>query len=132
MKKDKTSVALGIGVILAVIVTFILYVLGAGSLDISEYAMMGIVIAILAGAIIIVAMNYKNMRLGLPVKDERYHSINHRAGYYAFIAAIWISLGTAFMGNYINLPWRYNSYIILLGTGLVFVVSYLILNRKGE
>lgn len=129
---NKVTLAMGIGIVLLVLATLSFYILGAGAISLQEYGMMGVVLLLVAGATVIVAMNYRNIRAGLPAKDERSRLIDMKASRYGFMAAIWIALGTAWMGDYITLPWRYNSYIIMLGAGLVFVFSYIILYYRGS
>jgi hypothetical protein len=80
-----------------------------------------------------------SLKKGLPAEDERSKLVNYKAGYYAFIAAIWASLGVSWaneiavedFGMAGLLP-RHVGFAILLITGLVFVASYLYLNRKGN
>jgi len=130
--KNKVTVAISIVIVAAVLVTLTFYVLGASFLGLPDYGIPAVALLIVAIAVLIVAMNYKNFRLGLPVKDERTKKIDAKACRYAFIATIWIALGTAMMEDYVTLPWRYNSYIIMLGSALVFLISYLILYYKGS
>jgi hypothetical protein len=77
----------------------------------------------------------KNVQKGLPAKDERIISINYKAGYYGFIAAIW---SVVLIPTIIDIIFGYEldggdiSAIVVLISGFVFVVSYLYLYRKGK
>ena len=129
--KEKRTVLTAIGIILAVICTMALYMLGAGELGIGEYSTMIIALLIVAGAVWFVKENITNIRKGLPTRDERSERINHRAGYYGFIAAIWIALGAAFLSEEgIILPDQVYA-VVILGAVLVFVLSYIILARRS-
>ena len=77
----------------------------------------------------------KNIRKGLPAKDERLIKINYKAGYYGFIAAIW---GATFGPVIIDIIWGVEleghlvTALVVLVSGLTFIISYLALAGKGN
>jgi len=135
---DKFGVVVGIIVAVAVIITMIVFLMNAQPLEIGEYVLVGLVVIIILGAAYIIARRFRSVKAGMPSEDERSKLVNYKAGYYAFIVAIWASLGIGFASDMMaedfgmSIIPRHVSSIILLITGLAFVVSYLILNRKGD
>jgi len=87
--KDKIGIVVGIGIAAMVLVTLSLYVIFAGNIELNEITSIGIVLILVASAMYILWDRIKNVKKGLPAKDERLILTNYKAGYYAFIAAIW-------------------------------------------
>jgi hypothetical protein len=131
--KDKIGIVLGIG-IAAVLATLSLYVLNAGNIELKEISLIGIVLILVVFAIYVLWDRIKNVKKGLPVKDERLILTNYKAGYYAFIAAIWSAvfgpLVIEILFDY-ELPGHLVTAVVVLVSGFVFVASYLYLARKG-
>lgn len=132
--KDKTGIAMGIVIVVAVLVTLFFYLIGAGDIELTEIVLVGIVLIIVVFAMYILWDRFRNVRVGLPAKDEMEKKINWRAGYYGFIAAIW---GAVFGPLLIDILFGYElegsrvTALVVLVSGLTFVVSYLYLRRKG-
>jgi len=77
----------------------------------------------------------KNVKAGLPTKDERLKQAAYKAGYYGFIAAIWGALLTNFGYNILydeDLRGGLVVAAVVLISGIVFIVSYLYFSRKGN
>jgi len=133
--KDKIGIFIGIGVAVLVLATLSLFVLNAGAIELNEIMLVGIVIVLVAFAGYILWDRLKNIRKGLPAKDERLILTNYKAGYYGFIAAIWSAV---FGPLFIDIVFRYElpgsqvTAIVVIVSGFVFVLSYLILARKGD
>ena len=90
--KDKKGIVVGIVVTVAVLLTMFFYLRGAGDIELNEIILVGIVLLLVVLAMYIVWDRLKNVQKGLPAKDERLININYKAGYYAFIAAIWSAI----------------------------------------
>ena len=138
--KEKRTVLVGIGIIMAVIFTMAFYALGAsrGGLDFPEYIIMISVIAIALAATWVVADRWKNIKKGLPVKDEMENRISHRAGYYAWLATIWITLGVSFANSVMTedlgltgLSSGQMAGAIILLSAMVFFSLYFWFRKKG-
>ncbi|MFH1100963.1 MAG: DUF2178 domain-containing protein [Methanobacteriota archaeon] len=132
--KDIKGIVLGILVASAIILTLFFYLRSAGEIELNEIVLVGIVLILVGLAMYIVWDRLKNVQKGLPAKDERLTNINYKAGYYAFIAAIWSSFGSQliadiFLGR--ELTGGDVTAIMILISGFVFVISYLYLARKG-
>jgi adenylate kinase len=133
--KDKIGIIIGIGIAVLLLATLSLYVISAGNIELIEIISIGIVIILVASASFILWDRLKNIRKGLPTKDERSIQINYKAGYYGFIAAIWSAvLGPLFIEILFEyeLPGSRVSALVVLVSGFVFVASYLYLARKGD
>jgi hypothetical protein len=141
LTKDQQRLKIALTAVLSVTVLAGLaaYFMVDPAMNLSELLMIGIVIAIVGFAVIIVLRNIKALRQGLPSEDEMTKRITHKSGYYAFIAAIWITLGVSWS----DVLWKEDlggagltlgqaSAIIIVLTGLVFVLSYLYLSRSGN
>ena len=133
--KDKKGILIGIGIAAAVLVTLSFYVLNAGNLELNEISLIGIVLILVAFALYILWDRIKNVKKGLPAKDERLILTNYKAGLYGFIAAIM----SATFGPIIieilfdyELPGSRVTAVVVLVSGFVFVASYLYMYWKGK
>jgi len=133
--KDIKGIVLAILVAAGVLLTLFFYLRGAGEIELNEIILVGIVLILVGLAMYIVWDRLKNVQKGLPAKDERLTNINYKAGYYAFIAAIWSAFGGTMIGDIFlghELKGGDVTAIVILISGFVFVVSYLYLARKGN
>ncbi len=133
--KDKKGILIGIGIAAAVLVTLSFYLLNAGNIELNEISLIGIVLIVVALAIYMLWDKIKNIRKGLPAKDERLILTNYKAGLYGFIAAIM----SATFGPIIieilfdyELPGHLVTAVVVLFSGFVFVASYLYMYWKGK
>jgi len=118
-----------------VLLTLFFYLIDSDEIDFNQIALVGIVIVLVGLAMYIIWEKIRNIQKGLTGKDERVISINYKAGYYGFIAAIWsavliptiidIIFGYEFDGGAI-------SAIVVMVSGFVFILSYLYLYWKGK
>ena len=133
--KDKIGIVVGIGIAAAVLVTLYFFVQNVGNLGLNEILLIVIVLILVASAMYVLWDRIKNIRKGLPAKDERLILTNYKAGYYAFIAAMWSAvLGPVFFEILFDyeLPGSRVTAVVVLVSGFVFVASYLYLVRKGD
>jgi len=133
--KSKLEIIVGIGIAVCVVVTLAFYLLNAGSLEISEIGLSFVVIILVVFASFVLWDRLKNVKKGLPSKDERLVLINYKAGFYGFIAAIWSAVGSNLLVNIIfnqELEGGYVAAIVVIVSGLVFAISYLVMYMKGE
>ena len=133
--KDKKGILIGIGVVAAVLVTLSLYVLNAGSIELKEISLIGVVLIIVALAVYVLWDRIKNVKKGLPAQDERLKLTSYKAGYYGFIAAIWSAvfapLAIEILFDY-ELPGSRVTAVVVLVSGFVFVASYLYMYWRGK
>ena len=133
--KDKIGIVLGIGIAAMVLVTLSLYVLNAGSIELKEISLIGVVLTIVALAVYVLWDRIKNVKKGLPAQDERLKLTSYKAGYYGFIAAIWSAvfapLAIEILFDY-ELPGSLVTALVVLISGFVFVASYLYMYWRGK
>ena len=133
--KDKIGIVLGIGIAAMVLVTLSLYVLNAGSIELKEISLIGVVLIIVALAVYVLWDRIKNVKKGLPAQDERLKLTSYKAGYYGFIAAIWSAvfgpLAIDILFDY-ELPGHHVTAVVVLVSGFVFAASYLYMYWKGN
>jgi len=133
--KDIKGIVLSILVVAAVLLTLFFYLTGAGQIELNEIILVGIVLILVGLAMYIVWDRFKNVQKGLPAKDERLININYKAGYYAFIAAIFSPFVAQFIAD-ITLEHELDGgdiqAIVILVSGFVFVASYLYMAWKGK
>ncbi|UCG95663.1 MAG: hypothetical protein JSV92_01275 [archaeon] len=132
--RDRELTAVAVMIMVAVVLTMFFYLAGAGNIGTEEIGMAGIVLIIIVFAIYMILDRVRNLKKGLPVKDEMERKISWKAGYYGFIAAIW---GAVFGPLVIDILFGYElegsrvTALVVLVSGFVFVASYLYLKRKG-
>jgi len=137
MKKMKAKLETIIGIVIAcaVLITMLLYITKAGELQIEEYILIIIPVLLVASAIYILWDRIKNIKAGLPAKDERLIKVNYKAGYYGFIAAIWsavfVPLTTEILFGYELIGGHVTAAVVII-SGLVFMISYLCLSGRGN
>ena len=132
--KDKIGIVVGIGIAAMVLVTLTLYSISAGNFGLNEIFEIVIVLILVVSAMYVLWDRIKNIRKGLPAKDERLKLINYKACSHGFIAAILSAvLGPVFFEILFDyeLPGSRVSAVVVLVSGFVFVASYLYLARKG-
>ena len=133
--KDKIGIVLGIGIAAVVLVTLSLYVLNAGSIELKEISLIGVVLIVVALAVYVLWDRIKNVKKGLPAQDERLKLTSYKAGYYGFIAAIWSAvfapLAIEILFDY-ELPGSRVTALVVLVSGFVFVASYLYMYWRGK
>jgi hypothetical protein len=133
--KDKIGLIIGLIVAIIFIITIGIYTINTGMFNGTKFALALIALILVAGVFYVLWDRAKNLRKGLPAKDERLIIINYKAGYYGFIAAMFstvlspvvydILFGREPEGHHIVT-------IIVLVSGGVFIASYLYLSKKGS
>jgi hypothetical protein len=133
--KGKKEIIVSTVVVAGVLLTLFFYLMGSGEIEFNEIVLVGIVVILVGLAMYIIWDKIRNIQKGLPGKDERVISINYKAGYYGFIAAIWSAVISPVI---IDIIFRYElnggdvaAIVVLIG-GFVFVISYLYLYWKGK
>ena len=133
--KEKLTIIVGAGIAILVIFTAVLYLMAKDSIGYTDILTEIIILIIIISSIYLLWDRLKNIRAGLPAKDERLKIAAYKAGYYGFIAAIWTSVGTNL--GYImifdrELRGGIVTAAVVLVSGLVFMLSYFYFSRKGN
>jgi len=133
---DKTGIILGLLATILVLLTLAVYIMNAGTIDFTELGSFAIVIILVLAATYIIWDRAKNIRKGLPAKDERLINISYKAGYYGFIAAIWSAVGAPLLADIFlgreELEGHYITAIVVLVSAIIFMISYFYLAWKGK
>ena len=133
--KGKKEIIVSTLVVAGVLLTLFFYLFGTGEINFDQILLVVIVVILVSLAMYVVLDRIRNIQKGLPAKDERLTNINYKAGYYAFIAAIWSAVFTPL---FFEVSSRYElkggdvTAIVVLVSGFVFVISYLYLAWKGN
>ncbi|MCW4001507.1 MAG: hypothetical protein NWE93_14850 [Candidatus Bathyarchaeota archaeon] len=133
--KSKTISTILISLATIVIITLALYFASAQTLNYPEIISLTIIALIVIFAIYTLYDKTKSLKQGLTAADERTKTVNYRAGYYGFIAAIWSAVFTPIVVDIIfnyEMETDYLSGSVVIIGGLVFALSYLYLSRKGR
>jgi hypothetical protein len=133
--KEKMTIALGIGITTLVVFTFAYYIFANPTIELFDLISIPIILIIILTSSYIIYDKWKNIKAGLPSKDERLKLAAYKAGYYGFIAAIWGALLTNFGYNIIfdqDLRGGLVVAAVVLISGTVFMISYLYFARKGD
>lgn len=133
--KQKYTIILGIGITTLVVFTFAFYILKSPEIGLFELISIPVIIIIILSSSYLIHDKLKNLKLGLPDKDERIKNAAYKAGYYGFIAAIWSAVGS----NWLSIIFRDQELrgglvtaAVVVVAGLVFMGSYFYFSRKGE
>jgi len=133
MKKDMKTVALQFAASAMVIIGLLFYILGyGGSFNLSGLMMIVTVVVLVVLATYIAIDKYKSAKVGLPIKDERERKIWHKAGYYAYLATIYIALGLSFISDDVGLAASQLAGGIILLSAIVFIGLYFYFRWKGS
>lgn len=133
--KGKKEIIVATILVAMVLVTLFFYLIGTSEINFDQIVLISIVIVLVGLAMYIIWDKIRNVQKGLPGKDERTISINYKAGYYGFIAAIWSAVLIPTIIDIIfgyELDGRAISAIVVLVSGFVFVISYLYIYWKGK
>jgi hypothetical protein len=131
---DKKGIMIGIIVAGVVILTLAFYLLNIRNIEIRDVVEICIVFVLVAFATYILWDKLRNVQKGLPAKDERVSTVNYKAGYYGFIAAIWT---VVFSNVAVDVLFSHEltgselAGVTVIVSGFVFALAYLYLSRKG-
>jgi uncharacterized membrane protein len=134
--KEKIVVAFSVGLLAVVLLSLAVYFLSGNAADIPVLIPV-VALLVVAGAGFIVWKRAKAAKAGLKFKDEMERKINNKAGYYSFIATIYFCLAIMWFSDYLpsigitGFEPRHAAELVILFSGLVFVISYMILDRTG-
>lgn len=133
--KEKRGIIIGLLITIAVIITLAVWMMNAGTIGLTELGSFAIIIIIVGAAIFILWDRAKNIKKGLPAKDERLISISYKAGYYGFIAAIWSATFGSVLFDIIyghELEGHQVTALVVIVAGFIFIAFYLFLAWKGN
>jgi len=98
---------------------------------IREIGLQGVILLlVLIFMIPVLKSSWDNIRVGLPLKDERSKKITVLAGYYAFLVSIYLWLGIMSFEKYFTV--NSAAAAAILGSAVTFGVAYIILNRRPK
>ncbi len=130
------KIIFGISISALVLVTILPYTIFS-SPGYPEAGLFLIVLVIVLLALYIIYVRASSIRKGMPAEDELSRKVNYKAGYYAFISAIFVPLALAFyveeapaMG-WPTLIARHALELDMLLVGMAFVISYILLSWRG-
>jgi FtsH-binding integral membrane protein len=135
MNTTKTLIALGFIGATLVLITLAIYLTAVQNIRYGEIAILLVVVLIVIFALYFLLDKTRNVRKGLPAADERTKINSYKAGYYGFIAAIWSAVFTPIVVDILlncEMEGSQVSGAVVIISGLVFVLSYLVLSRKGK
>jgi hypothetical protein len=133
--KGKKEIVIATVLVAMVLLTLFFYLMGAGEINFNQILLVGIALVLVVLAIYMIWDKIKNLKKGLPGKDERTLYTSYKAGYYGFIAAIWSAV---LIPTIIDIIFAYEldggdvSGIVVLVSAFVFILSYLYLYWKGK
>jgi len=133
--KDNIGIIAGIVIAFLVLVTTILYMVNVRTFEIGEGIIVAIVLVLFVSVTYVLWDRIKNVKKGLPAKDERLILANYRAGYFGFIAAIWSAVGSNLISEIIfshELTGSQLTAVVVLVSGIVFIATYIYLAQKGS
>jgi len=129
------TITLGIGVVTLVVFTFLFYIVQNPKIELFDIISIPIIFIIIITSSYLVYDKYKNIKAGLPTKDERLTNAAYKAGYYGFITAIWSAVGSNMASIFLfdqEIRGGLVVAAVVLVSGIVFMTSYLYFARKGD
>ena len=133
--KEKMTIVVGAGIAVLVIFTFAFYLIAKETIELFDIVSELIILIIIITAIYLIWDRLKNIRAGLPAQDERLKLAAYKAGYYGFIAAIWSAVASNLGYNILfdqELRGGLVTAVVVLVSGIVFMISYIYFSRKGN
>ncbi len=133
--KEKLEMITGLIIVIVVFLTLLIYAMNIGILDMEKFGLFVIAILLVSAVLYILWDRAKNVRKGLPAKDERLINITYKAGHNGFIAATLSSVFAPVLSSILlnrELEGHHVTSIVVLVSGFVFIVSYLLLARRGK
>jgi hypothetical protein len=133
--KEKLTIVLGIGITTLVVITLAFYAFAKNSIELFDIISIPIIVIIILSTSYIVYDKWKNIKSGLPTKDERLKQAAYKAGYYGFISAIWSAVGSNWLSIILfdqDLRGGLVVAAVVLVSGFVFMLSYFYFSKKGE
>jgi len=137
--KEKMSIVAGAGIAILLLVIVALYLFGPGSIETYDVLLIIIPLILVVGAITFLWDRLKNIRAGLPSADERAKKLHWKAGAYAYIATIWIAIGTMWYNiifaenlGYPELNAGQVVAVIVLLSGLVWFALQFYFMKQGD
>ncbi|MCX6801540.1 MAG: hypothetical protein NT067_00350 [Candidatus Diapherotrites archaeon] len=134
--KEKIAVAFSVVLLAVVLLSLAVYFLSEPAAKVPVFIPL-VALLVVAGAGFMIWKRVKAAKAGLKFKDEMERKISNKAGYYSFIATIYFCLAIAWFSDYLpsigitGFEPRHAAELVILFSGLVFVISYLILDRIG-
>ena len=133
--KEKLTIVLGIGISTLVVFTLAFYAFAKDSIELFDIISIPIILIIILSTSYVIYDKWKNIKAGLPTKDERLKLAAYKAGYYGFISAIWSAVGSNWISIILfdqDLRGGLVVAAVVLVSGVVFMLSYFYFSRKGE
>jgi hypothetical protein len=133
--KNTIGIIIGILVAIAVLLTLAVWMMSIGTIRFFDLGSFAIIIILIASALYIIWDRAKNIRKGLPAKDERIILTTYKAGYYGFIAAILTAVGAPLIIDILfnqELEGHLVTAFVVLISGFTFMISYLYVSWKGD
>ena len=132
--KEKLTIVMGIGIITLVVFTFGFYIFANPSIELFDIISIPIILIIILSSSYLIYDKFKNIKAGLPSKDERLKLAAYKAGYYGFMSAIWSAVGSNMLSIILfdkELRGGLVVAAVVLISGIVFMGSYFYFSRKG-
>lgn len=136
---EKLAIVLGIGLSASVVVAFLFFMGVAGNIDSIEYIYFALIITLVAGTIVLLIKKTRDLKRGLPVGDELSKMVVWKAGYYTYLATIYIAVSILWYNGLIGDIFGFTALsaektigVIVLSSGVVFLGLSFYFNKKGD
>ena len=138
-KEDLNRIVIGVSVAVLVILGMAVYLVSGIPPTMDEIMLTLILLVVVALAFMVIIKKYRSYKSGLPAEDEMSKKNFQKAGYYAWMFAIYAALVSRFIGEEVaertgdwSIVGTYMTLAVILGSALFFFVTYLYLSRKGD
>ncbi len=138
-KEDLNKIIIGIAVAVMVILGLAVYLMSGIPPTFDEIMLSVVVMVVVVLAFVVIVKRFRAYKSGLPAEDEMSKKIFQKAGYYAWLFAIYAALISRFIGEEVaertgdwSLVGTYMTVAVILGSALFFFVTYFYFSRKGN
>jgi len=133
----KTVIGFIVGVL--VLLTMTLYLTAAGPLDFGEIALSILVLFMVVASLKLVIDRAREIKKGHAGEDEMSKRAGHKAGYFAYIASVWVAVALLWYNTFFvdefampALDFGVVIGIIVLVPGIIFLMATFHFLRKGD
>ncbi len=89
---EKITLITKLGLVAAVLVTVYFWMAGS-ALEVADYAIIGTILVIAGIATFMIWKRSSDIKKGFVAEDELSKKAAHKAGYYAYLSTIWLTVG---------------------------------------
>ena len=132
--KDMMRIRMGFLASALVVLGVIAYGIAAatyGIFDITEILLVGTALTLAVSAAFVIRDRMKSVKRGLPAEDEMSKRGIEKAGYYSYLASVYIALGIGFFSDDLQITVSQATGAIILFSAIIFIGLAIYYRKRG-